>query len=300
MRARKDINKIAQSYPGIDMAQVEAHLSKDAETREILSEQTVLDDLMKGGVIQVRNTSKDANGGPRHFFGFKLLYINRRVDAHLPVLQIDLSGHTLNPGNADRVGVRSLTAKPGYTEEIQIALSRSTNGNNSEYYNEIKEISDVMSQKASPLTKAIELKNSLVNIADWYFESDPQKRKEFLIKTESLFTLNYRQGTLIKNPLFDNSSTHLREQQIPLSDLPTSHKGVPIRERQVEKLLSGRSILIIADPGTEAEGMPEAHVKFNPISGRLVEISEKETQLSLSSHAKNILETDTPSVRRRI
>ena len=73
-----------------------------------------------------------------------------------------------------------MTAKPGYTQEIQTALSKSTNGNSSEYENEVKEISDVMSQKISPLAKAIELKKSLANIADWYFESDSNKRREFL------------------------------------------------------------------------------------------------------------------------
>lgn len=300
MKAGKDIKRIAQSYQGVDLAQVEGLLSKDAEARAILSEMSVRDDLMRGEVIQVRNTSKDGVGNPRHFFGFKLLHLNRRTDGSQPVLRIDLSGTPRNPNSADRVGVQSLTAKPGYTQEIQTALSRSTNGNSSEYSNEIKEISDVMSQKASPLTKAIELKASLANIADWYFESDSNKRREFLTKTESLFTLNYKQGTLVRNPQGVADNVHIREQQIPLSDLPTNHKGVPIRERQIEKLLSGHSITVTADPGTEAEGLPEAHVKFNPISGRLVEIGERETQLSLASQAKDKFEPEAPAIRRRI
>ncbi|GHB86185.1 hypothetical protein GCM10007390_47060 [Persicitalea jodogahamensis] len=193
-----------------------------------------------------------------------------------------------------------MTAKPGYTQEIQTALSKSTNGNSSEYENEVKEISDVMSQKISPLAKAIELKRSLANIADWYFESDSHKRREFLAKTESLFTLGYRQGTLIKNPQIGAYSTHIREQQITLSDLPTSHKGVPIRARQVEKLLSGQSITVIADPETEAEGMPEARVKFNPISGNLMEIGEGQPRLSIADQPKKNLETETSFVKRRI
>ncbi|WP_373514996.1 hypothetical protein [Persicitalea sp.] len=300
MRAGKDIKRIVQSYQGVDFAQVEGVLSNDAETRAILSEKAVQDDLMRGEVIQVKHTSKDEVGNPRHIFGFKLLHLNRQADADQPVLQIDLSGRPLNSSHANRLGVQSLTAKPGYTQEIQTALSKSTNGNSSEYENEVKEISDVMSQKISPLAKAIELKRSLANIADWYFESDFHKRREFLAKTESLFTLGYRQGTLIKSPQAGAYSTHIREQQIPLSDLPTNHKGVPIRERQVEKLLSGQSITVIADPGTEAEGMPEARVKFNPISGNLMEIGEGQPRLSLADQPKKNLETETSFVKRRI
>ncbi|WP_229581393.1 hypothetical protein [Persicitalea jodogahamensis] len=300
MRAGKDIKRIAQSYHGVDFAHVEGVLSNDAETRAILSEKAVRDDLMRGEVIQVRHTSKDEVGNPRHFFGFKLLHLNRQADAAQPVLRIDLSGRPLNSSHANRLGVQSLTAKPGYTQEIQTALSKSTNGNSSEYENEVKEISDVMSQKISPLAKAIELKRSLANIADWYFESDSHKRREFLAKTESLFTLGYRQGTLIKNPQIGAYSTHIREQQITLSDLPTSHKGVPIRARQVEKLLSGQSITVIADPETEAEGMPEARVKFNPISGNLMEIGEGQPRLSIADQPKKNLETETSFVKRRI
>ena len=300
MRAGKDIKRIAQSYQGVDLTQVEGVLSKDAEARAILSEESVRDHLMRGEVVQVRNTSKDEVGNPRHFFGFKLLHLNRQIDAAQPVLRIDLSGTLVNPENADRVGAQSVTAKPEYTQEIQTALSKSTDSSSSEYSNEIKEISHIMSEKTAPIAKAIELKTSLANIADWYFESDSHKRREFLAKTESLFTLNYKQGTLINNPQGGANSTHVREQQIPLSDLPTNHKGVPIREKQVEKLLSGQSITVIADPGSEAEGMPKAHLKFNPVLGRLVEISERETQLSLASQAKDKLGPEAPAIRRRI
>jgi hypothetical protein len=300
MKVGKEVNRIAQSYHGIDLTEVKVLLSKDADVRAILSEMSVRDDLMRGEVIQIRNTSKDEVGNPRHFFGFKLLHLNRRTDGSQPVLRIDLTGTPRNPNNADRVGVQSLTAKPGYTQEIQTALSKSTNGSSSEFDDEVKEISDIMSQKITPIAKAIELKKSLANIADWYFESDSQKRKEFLDQTESLFTLSYRQGTLIRNPQVDAESTHIREQQIPLSDLPTSHKGVPIRERQVEKLLSGQSITVVADPGTEAEGMPEARVKFNTILGRLLEIEEGQSRLSLASQDQGKLQPEAPALRRRI
>jgi hypothetical protein len=300
MREGKDIGKTALNFKGVELNQVEEFLSHDPETRAILTEKAVQDDLMRGEVIQVRHTSKDEVGDPRHFFGFKLLHLNRQPDSAKPVLHIDLLGPPRNSGIVNRVGIQSLTAKPGYTQEIQTALSKSTNGNSSEYDNEIKEISGTMSQEKPPLSKAIELKRSLANMADWYFESDSEKRREFLAKTESLFKINYRQGTIIKSSQADTESTHIREQQIPLSALPTNHRGVLITERQVEKLLSGQSITVIADPGTEAEGLPEARVKFNPISGSLLEIGEEQSRLSLASQPKKNLETQAPSVKHRI
>uniref|UniRef100_UPI0035933B02 hypothetical protein n=1 Tax=Persicitalea sp. TaxID=3100273 RepID=UPI0035933B02 len=180
------------------------------------------------------------------------------------------------------------------------ALSKATDSNVAEYTEEIREISGIMSQPISPIAKAIELKTSLTNIADWYFESDAQKRREFLDKTESLFTISYKQGVRLKNPQGGTDSVLAQEHQVPLSELPTNHKGVPINERQMKKLLGGHSITVVAEPGTEAEGVPEAKVKFNSISGKLVEIGEGQPRLVQAEQPKKNLETEVPSVRRRI
>lgn len=300
MKADKNLKDLAQSYHGVDISQTEHLLSKDRNTMEILAQKSVYEDLMKGEVVQVRNVSINHKGQPRHFFGFSLFHLNRQTDSVKPVLNVSFSAPALNQNNEETIKAQSLTAKPGYTDEIQKALSKATDSVSAEYAEETKEISDIMSQPIAPLSKAIELKKSLTNIADWYFESDANKRTEFLAQTESLFTLSYKQGVIVKNPQGGADGIHSREQQILLSDLPMNHKGVPITEKQVKKLLSGHSITLVAEPGTEAEGSPEAKVKFNPVAGKLVEIDERVVQLSLENQPKHTFSTESPSMKRRI
>jgi len=300
MKAEKDLKDLAQSYQDIDLFQAEHFLPRNIDARTVLAQKTVHGDLMKGEVIQVRNVSLSDKGQPRNFFGFNLFHLNRHDDSARPVLRISSTGPTLSPTNEDMAKALSLTAKPGYTEEIQRALSKATDSNGAEYTEEIKEISGIMSQPISPIAKAMELKTSLANIADWYFESDARKRREFLDKTESMFTISYKQGVRLRNPQSGTDSVLAQEHRVPLSELPTNHKGVPIIERQVKKLLGGQSITVVAESGTEAEGMPEAKVKFNPISGRLVEIGEGQPRLVQAEQPKTNLEIDKPSVRRRI
>lgn len=298
MKAEKDLKDLAQSYPGIDLSQAEHFLSRNIDARTILAQKTVYEDLMKGEVVQARDVSLDDHGQPRHFFGFMHFQLNRQGDTTKPVLKISSTGSALDIKRDEQTKAQSLTAKPGYTEEIQEALSKATGSNAAEHTEEIKEISGIMSQPIAPTAKAIELKTSLAHIADWYFESDAQKRRDFLDKTESLFTLSYKQKILVKSPQGGTDRVLLQEHQVPLSELPTNHKGVPISERQVKKLLGGHSITVIAEPGTEAEGMPEAKVKFNPISGKLMEIGEGETRLVQAEQPKKNLEV--PSMRHQI
>ena len=300
MKAEKDLKDLAQSYQDIDLSQAEHFLSRNMDARTVLAQKTVQEDLRKGEVIQVRNVSSSDKGKPRHFFGFNLFHLNRQDDSAKPVLRISSTGPTQSLTTDDLAKALSLTAKPGYTDEIQRALSKATDSNAAEYTEEIREISGIISQPISPIAKAIELKTSLTNIADWYFESDAQKRREFLDKTESLFTISYKQGVRLKNPQGGTDNVLAQEHRVPLSELPTNHKGVPINERQVKKLLGGQSITVIAEPGTEAEGVPEAKVKFNSISGKLVEIGEGQPRLVQAEQPKKNLETEVPSVRRRI
>lgn len=300
MKAEKDLKELERSYQGVDLTQANDFLTKDEDTRAILSKKIVYEELMKGEVVQSKNVSLDELGQPRHFFGFKLFHLHRLDESTKPVLNISFSGPALDHSGEEKIKVQSLTAKTGYTEEIQKALSNATNSSVAEYSEEVREISGVMSQQITPIAKALELKRSLTDMADWYFESDAHKRKEFLDKAESLFTLSYKQGVLVKNQRSGTDGVLIQEHRILLSDLPTNHKGVPINERQIKKLLGGHDIAVVAERGTEAEGMPEAKVKFNPISGRLMEIGEGQPRLSLAEQPKKNLETEVSSVRHRI
>lgn len=300
MKAEKYLKDLAQSYQSIDLSQAEHVLSSNIDARTILAQKNVHKELMKGEVIQVRNVSLNDKGLPRHFFGFSLFHLDRQADSTKPVLRISFMSPTINPTQIDQAKALILMAKPGYTDEIQRALSKATDSIAADFTEETKEIAGVMSQPIAPIAKAIELKRSLANIADWYFESDAQKRKDFLTKTESLFTITYRQGVRVQNPQGEADGVLAQEHQIPLSELPTNHRGVPIDERHVKKLLGGHSITVIAEPGTEAEGVPKAQVKFNPIVGKLLEIGEGQPRLVQDEKPKKHLESKDPSVRRRI
>ncbi|MPR37412.1 hypothetical protein [Salmonirosea aquatica] len=300
MKAEKYLKDLAQTYQGIDLSQAQHVLSSNIDARTILAQKTVHEELMKGEVIQVRNVSLNDKGLPRHFFGFSLFHLDRQADSTKPVLRISSMSPTINPTQIDQAKALTLMAKPGYTDEIQKALSKATGSIAADFMEEIKEIAGVMSQPIAPIAKAIELKRSLANIADWYFESDAQKRKDFLTKTGSLFTITYQQGVRVQNLQGERDGVLAQIHQIPLSEFPTNHRGVPINERQVKKLLCGYSITVVPESGTEAEGAPIAQVKFNPIVGKLLEIEEGQPRLVQNEQLKKQPEPEGPTVRRRI
>lgn len=271
-KTQKDISKISEMYKGIDMSNVMADLAQDKQSLSILAQKNVYQNLLQGEVVQVKHVSTDNSGKPRHFFGYKLLQLDRQIQSNKPVLNIGFSTFdSLNLPESLKIKNHSLKINPDFGKIISNLLRKDQKGKDPEIKEVINDLNKTLESNKKPAFKAHKLNVQLSNVADFYFKNDPVGRKTFLEQTGKQFVLVQNQNIALKDLATGKEAFHLRKHEIPVTGLPIKYKGVQLNEKQVSNLLIGNSIELTGIKDPNLAKPYSATVKFNLITGNQFE-----------------------------
>jgi len=278
-KTQTDISKISEMYKGIDMSFAMADLAQDKQSLSVLTQKNVYQNLLEGEVVQVKHVSTDSSGKPRHFFGYKLLQLDRQIQSNKPVLKIGFSTFdSLKLPENVKVKNHSLKINPDFGMIISDLLKKDQKGKDPEIKEVINDLKNTLESNKRPAFKAHELNMQLSNVADFYFKNDPIDRKNFLEQTGKQFVLVQNQNIGLKDSVTGKEVFHLRKHEIPVTELPIKYKGVQLNEKQVSNLLIGNSIELTGIKDSNLGKPYSATVKFNLITGNQSENNKSNGQ----------------------